>query len=396
MKETGCSTGLRDGYEWRCRRGLPAIEELAGEWNRLAHSNDHCAWSDANWMRCYWRAFGSAGDELVVHALYKDGTLFAVAPLLRSGGVLAGWRSVGNVHTCYWVVALDESRLPELAGSVLDHLLAGTDVLDVKPVHSKGPVAEALISEAKSRRLKVAVEEYTGDVLLDVPTSWADCRAALGKNLRGDTGRKLRRLEKLGHLEFERWKGGPSLDAVLAECYRVESLGWKAETGSPILQNPETTMFYTELARSAALEGRLAIYTLRLDSKLIAFEYCLRAQGAIEMLKLSFDPSLSAYSPGNVLRYLLLEQEANEGAISSYHLGRPADASGWKLRWASRVEPLCRLRIYGGGLKPSLAYALGPGLRGTLKKSVALRRAVRWARSIAFASAAKRDPTTGG
>ncbi|MHC4294688.1 MAG: GNAT family N-acetyltransferase, partial [Planctomycetota bacterium] len=150
--------------------------------------------------------------------------------------------------------------------------------------------------------------------------------------------------------------------------------------GSPIIAGTSTRRFYTELAREAAKAQRLAIYTLRVDGELIAFDYCLRGQGKIDVLKESYHPEWSRYSPGNVLRYLLFRHEVERGEVSSYHLGNP---SKWKMEWATRVEPLVRLRIYRRGVRGMAGYHCGPRLRATLKKSAALRGAVRWTRAAA-------------
>jgi CelD/BcsL family acetyltransferase involved in cellulose biosynthesis len=360
-------------WRWTCERGMAAIRRLAPAWNRLVHSGAQNPWSDALWMECYWGAFARRDADLVVHALFDSDRLVTVVPLLRRGGLLPRWSHAGNAHTSYWVIAWPDPR-PEVAGRILDHLLSSVTLLDVRPVHSKGPVVQALAAAARERRLPVALEEYTGDVIIDVPSSWALCRERLSRNLRSGTARKLRGLERLGPVQFEVVEGGDALDRVLQECYQVETLGWKAVRGSPILASPETARFYAELASAYARAGRLAIYTLRVGGKLVAFEYCLRGQGTIEMLKLSFDPSFSAQSPGNVLRMFLLEKEASEGQITTYHMGRPADASGWKLRWATRVEPLARLRIYAPGMKATIAYHSGPNLRATLKRSPGIMR----------------------
>lgn len=369
-------------WHWECERGISAIRRLAPEWNRLSHAGELNPWGDALWMECYWSAFAKKDEDLVVHALFYDDQLVAAVPLLRRAGLLPAWSHVGNAHSSYWSIALDENRL-DAVGRVLEHLLSTVAVLDVRPTHSNGPIARSLVAAARERGLRVAVEEYSADALMDVPGSWEQCRQSLSKNLRSDTPRKLRGLQKLGTLEFAEVGEGATLDGVLEECYRLETLGWKGQTGSPISSRPDTLRFYTELAHAAGRAGRFALYTLRLDGRLIAFEYCLRAQRTIEMMKLSFDPALSSQSPGNVLRFLLLEKEAAKGEIATYHMGPPADASGWKLRWATRVEPLARLRVYAPQMKAALSYHLGPHLRATLKRSERLRRAVVWARSVA-------------
>jgi len=207
--------------------------------------------------------------------------------------------------------------------------------------------------------------------VIDLPASPAEF--PLSRNLISTTLRKKRQLARLGELEFDVVTGGPALQQVLAECFALETLGWKGQRGAPIISQPDTLQFYSELAEASAAAGRLALYTLRLNSTLIAFEYCLRHNGRIDMLKLSYHPRFGHHSPGNVLRLLVLEGEIKSGETRSYHMGL---ASEWKTRWATRLEPLCWLGIYDRGFRGTVAY-LGGTWSGRLRRRTGrLRRRV--------------------
>ena len=53
--------------------------------------------------------------------------------------------------------------------------------------------------------------------------------------------------------------------------------------------------------------------------------------------------------------------------------------SEWKARWATRLEPLCRLRIYDPGARGTLAYLVKSWIPGRARqKVVVLRSARRW------------------
>jgi CelD/BcsL family acetyltransferase involved in cellulose biosynthesis len=144
----------------------------------------------------------------------------------------------------------------------------------------------------------------------------------LSKNIRRDSGRKKRRLENLGDLRFETITSGPALGPTLDACFELEAKSWKSEAGSAVLIDTNAYEFYTKLATAAAAHSRFSLPLLYLNNRLIAFEFNLRAQGRIDMLKPSFEPDLAQYSPGNVLRMMVLESEAGKGEICSYHLGR--------------------------------------------------------------------------
>ena len=134
---------------------------------------------------------------------------------------------------------------------------------------------------------------------------------------------------------------------------------------------PDTLRFYTDLAHAAADQGFLALYSLHLDGRLVAFDYALRTHDRGDSLKCGYAPDLARCSPGNVLSYLTLGSEIERG-LGTYHYGRFDD---WKQRWSTRLDPLIRLRIYRPGLSGLLLQA-PPAIRAGLRR-------VGWLRTLA-------------
>ena len=251
--------------------------------------------------------------------------------------------------------------------------MASAQMLNLGPLYARGVETEALARAARERGFRVSQDMRGAEAVIDLPASPAEF--PLSRNLISTTLRKKRQLARLGELEFDVVTGGPALQQVLAECFALETLGWKGQSGAPIISRPDTLQFYSELAEASAAAGRLALYTLRLNSTLIAFEYCLRHNGRIDMLKLSYHPRFGHHSPGNVLRLLVVEGEIKSGETRSYHMGL---ASEWKTRWATRLEPLCWLGIYDRGFRGTVAYLGGtwsgrPSTRSRLRSRPARR-----------------------
>ncbi len=381
-------------WRWQVEHGLAGIDRLAEQWNRLAHSSKLSPTADAIWMRCFWRAFGEMDEDLSLHCLYDGDELTAVLPFQRQGTVLRTWKGVMNKgHTPYWMCALADGR-PDAGGEIIDHLLRSAEVIDLMRVRSDGPLRTALLDATATRPVSVWWDDVGADAFIKLFSPWEEFVKTFPKKVIGNIRRRRRILEKAGKLTFEINHGGDRLSELVDECMELETRGWKSQSGTTILSNPVTKQFYHELAKEMSAAGRLAIYVLRLDGRMIAFEYCIRAQGKIDALKESYDPEWSRCSPSQVLRLNILQHEIEQGGIAGYHLGRP---SQWKLRWASDVERLGRLRIYRRSLRSAAAYYGGPRLRATLKKSPALRAAVQRSRTIttnllALAAGRKRMP----
>jgi CelD/BcsL family acetyltransferase involved in cellulose biosynthesis len=318
---------------------------------------------DAAWVRAFVDAFANTKDAVTFHAVERAGTPIARLPLVRGSDTLSRvWTSLDNEHHPYFPIpgTLDESASARL----LEHLLGDAEYLFLRRLPMADESTQALVTAAHGLGLPyVQIQSEAGDVRLVIDD---EMPARLAERLQRDLPRKRRKLEKLGAQYIEHVSPGPALDRALAECFEVETLGWKGTDGSPIVREASTLRFYTELARTLAASGRFRLYTLVLDDKIIAFEYSLRGGGHIEMLKLSFDPAYSQQSPGQVLRTMLLDRELERREIRYYHFGRTSE---WKLRWADEVGPLCTLRVYGRSTRARAAHLLGPVLRTRLKRS---------------------------
>ena len=346
---------------------------MAQAWDALAHAGSLSPTADAIWYRSALTAFGELRDELAIHCLYDRGELAAVVPLRRSGRLVLSWASVFNVHWPFWTMAIDRSRGGAIC-EVLDHLLEGAICIELILAHSQEFPCQALIAAAKSRGCAVALDGDDGDLYIPLSSDPERTWSAIPSKMRRETRRKARQLEQRGALEYERVAGGPHLQDELEECFRLERLGWKGKTGSPIAADPQTHRFYSMLACESAAAGRFALDLLRLDGRMIAYEISIRGQGRIDMLKPSFDPAYARYSPGNVLRLKILACESELGEVHTYHLGRPSE---WKRHWVRNTRPLCRVRIYRPGWLGFGAYLVGPWVRGTAKhvsESLGLRQ----------------------
>jgi CelD/BcsL family acetyltransferase involved in cellulose biosynthesis len=293
-------------WRWEVGREDADFDRHAGAWNALAHSRSSSLFSDAAWSRAFAGAF-LPGERVFLHVLAGDGRAAAVLPLRKAGGVLPAWTVLANHHTPGPPFAVDEGE-PEVYGRILDHLLRSARAVDFGALPSGGAPCRRLIAAARERRLLCALKGASAEAVVDLGGGWARLRSALPSSLRKNAEAGARKLQALGPLAFEVVEGGRDLDRVLGECFHLETLGWKGRAGAPIKASPSALRFYTDLAYGAAAQSRLALYTLRLAGRLLAFEYCLRAQGRIALLKISYDPEFARHSPGHVLRCRILER----------------------------------------------------------------------------------------
>lgn len=363
---------------WESAQSIPA--NWRESWSSLARAQSPLA--DLEWLRCFQTAFADPRWQPTIHFLHRGNALVAGIPLVREVGMSSVWTSYENEHFPYWQIAgqLDPTSAELLLSGLLEN-----GYLFLRRLHLESATCAAIREAADRMGLAISlVQNDMGDARTLVRGSWEEFRAALPKEYRMTLPRARRQLERQGRLELVSiTEPGVALDAALRDCFELETRGWKGQSGHPILHDPRTETFYRELATSLARTQRFELFQLCHEGKVIAFQYCLRGGGHVELLKESYEPSYASRGPIHLLRMMVLEQLFARGEPLAYHMGR-ATVGGdplreWKLRWATEVAPLCTLRIYGHGLRARIAYVTGPVLRGHLKRSrLAAALRARW------------------
>ena len=368
---------------WRWTTVRPADRHTGWQaMDRLVDRADLPELASGSWWSAFCEGFHPDDRQVELQLLQQGDRLLAAFPVRIQGRVVRRRVGLENAHAPYWASALDQRALerePALGQALLDRLTGGVDCLELRRLPLDGPLARALKASAGARGWPVVeLPNAVGEVGLPLYGPWSDFQQTLSKNLRRD-GRLLDKLP--GALSFEVVEGGERLDAELAACFELEARGWKGQTGTPVLADAAAHRFYLRLAERASARGRLALYLLKLDGRLIAYEYDLRGGGRIECLKIGYDETLARYSPGTGLRMMILRRAIERGEAREYRLGRESE---WKRRWVNDRTAIGTLRVYAGTARGRLAYQGEGALPSALKRLpgvqplvAGLRRAVR-------------------
>jgi CelD/BcsL family acetyltransferase involved in cellulose biosynthesis len=329
------------------------MEPLVGEWERLADHLNASPFLWPGWIEAWGHAFGGGRHEIL--AVYQNGCLAGVLPLLRLGKVLS---STTNAHTpLFGFLAANAMAAEKLAQALFSQDARRVDLSFLLSEDTGLSLARAAGDAAGYRELKES-EWRLPYVTID-GTSWDAYEKGLAKNHRGDARRQRRRLEKKGHLTLDVRDGTEGLNELLEEGFGVEGSGWKDAEGTSIKAQQATHRFYTEVARWASERGWLRLAFLRLDGQALAFDFCLECDKIHYLLKTGYDPVYANYSPGKVLRYLMLARAFSE-SLATYELLGPLDP--WKQKWTSAYRELHSLHIFAPtvlGFLDSTAYMSG-------------------------------------
>ncbi|RDE08803.1 GNAT family N-acetyltransferase [Pelagibacterium lacus] len=130
----------------------------------------------------------------------------------------------------------------------------------------------------------------------------------IGRKRARDIERNLRRLEKLGRLEFERVSDAEMVARRVEDFLRIEASGWKGHKGTALLSSRTDTQFArAAFGGTGEASGLATIDSLLLDGEPIAVSINISAGATLFTPKCAFDERYRKYGPGMALEYKVVE-----------------------------------------------------------------------------------------
>lgn len=334
---------------------------IAAEWDALADRTAGKVWVRPGWVEAWWRAFGRGQLEIV--ALRRAGQLVAVLPLGRRLGALT---SVTNWHTPEFDAVGDPAAVAELLAMLMD---TAPRRVSMAFVDASGGVALELRTRAEHLGFQVIVRPLEHSPYIRTDAGWAAYLAGRDGKMLRELRRRRRLLSAAGEMSFEVHDGRTRLAELFDEGFAVEAAGWKGAAGSAVASDAATLTFYRDIAHWAVSRGALRLGFLRLNGRAIAFDFSLEADGVHYLLKTGFDPSVSQFAPGKLLRYLMIERTFASGLDLYEFLGTD---NPWKYAWTRTVRERSLIQVFSRSLPGRIdwaAFALG---RPLVKRALAV------------------------
>lgn len=365
--------GLPPGFEARVIRTSADWQGLAADWERLAAAMPEAGpfWSlelQATW----WRHFGLS-RRLQIVTLYHDGRVVGIAPLMVAPqaffGRLCGTLQFIGDHSLMERPDVLVDPAEPAARELLWRCVAATRAdwqaaLLYEQVGEPGrhPLPDAL--PAGEFRARWAAPLLAPHVVLE--GGWAAYLAGRSKTLRKSYGRKLRRLEEAGALQFVTDDGSADGEQALARYLELETRSWKHAAGQGVGSKAGHAGYYRELCRRLGPQGELRCCYLLLDGAPIAAALGLVRDGRFVSLEICHDEAYDKYSPGFVLTGLELQAAFADPALRDYDF-----LSGTlenKLSWATGVRESRDLYVLPNDAHGRLALAWMFGVKPAVKR----------------------------
>ncbi|MFQ5499365.1 MAG: GNAT family N-acetyltransferase [Candidatus Zixiibacteriota bacterium] len=320
-----------------------AFLALECAWDELAKASD----VDHAFMRHLWftewiRAY-QVEKGLAIGTLWRDGLLVGAAPVCRHRLSFRGvpvraltFLSSGITPRCGFLVAETDLVAPLVAG------LFGCpkwDICFTPNMEFDLESTRQYVSILDGRRKKTPHQIVDGlrSPYMSLTGSWDDYFANLSKKRQKYLDRMCcRRLGKAESHEVIRIDNSKQYESFLPIMFDVSSRSWKSEEGSHLaLSQPSGRLManFTPKALDAALAR---IYLLRVDGKVVGFEYLLSCRGSYCLIRCDYDEGFRYFSPGSNLRIAILKDSFADQSAIVYDLG--GDDYEYKLEWTNKVR----------------------------------------------------------
>ncbi len=139
--------------------------------------------------------------------------------------------------------------------------------------------------------------DYITTARLDIPEDFENYWQSRSKNVRTSVGKAKRRLEKEGkEIRFEVKSCVEDIRSGVVNYGKLESEGWKNETGTAIHIDNNQGKYYTDMLSAFAPE-QCQIWRYFFDEELVATDLCIDDGSTIFILKTTYAEPWQRYSP---------------------------------------------------------------------------------------------------
>jgi CelD/BcsL family acetyltransferase involved in cellulose biosynthesis len=253
------------------------------------------------WQHSWWQDLGDRDGRVLDLVAFRDaGRLVGIAPTYQEqAGGFTLVRFGGGLEVTDYLGFMVEPAYEKAAGrAFLERCLTRPGlVLDLHYLRSDGVTLKAIIQAAADLDRRFSVEEEEVSPRIELPSTWDEYLARLGKKHRHELRRKRRRLEDAGG-----WTITETSQATLANDLEVffdvhaKSMREKAD-----FMTEDIKTFFRHICGHLEEEGWLSLRTLVHEGRPLAAVLGFVYRGTLLLYNSGYDPEYNQLAPGFVL-----------------------------------------------------------------------------------------------
>jgi CelD/BcsL family acetyltransferase involved in cellulose biosynthesis len=333
-------------WDFSLHKGAAGLAQLAPDWEQLAQTVGRHFLHFPAWYQAQMAA--SPSEQALFVAVHRQGLLQAVLPLVAT-----------SVSWGLFQVPMLQLYYPNEMG--------------VNDIVSAVPVSDYWSALNRFLRTRLAKEGIRFDLIqwqcarvqgllgslpgychqshfskyLDIAAGPEAFWAGYSKKFLHDLSRKRRKLESLGLVRFESVQTLAALPAAYAAFLAIEDSGWKGKEGTSILKQAVKRTYYDALQAHFAANQQWRVNLLYLNDQVVAAQLGVQVRGTLYLLKIGYDESQGATSPGALLLASLVDHSPALGLTQiSFVTG-----VNWIDRWKPALEPIGVIYTHTGRVR---------------------------------------------
>ena len=189
--------------------------------------------------------------------------------------------------------------------------------------------------------------DYIQTSRISIRGSFEEYWAQRGKNLRHNLKRQRNQLARQGvECHVDTVTSSSEVASAVAEYSRLESAGWKAETGTAVGSDDAQGRFYTQLLQEHSAHGRGPDLPVLARRQVVATDLCIDNGETLVILKTCYNEAIPNLSPALLLREEYFRELFGAGMRRIEFYGKLMD---WHTKWSDEIQNAVSYRLLSLG-----------------------------------------------
>lgn len=313
-----------------------SFDSLESSWNDLRpRLNWDSVFVLPRWLRVWWQAFGG-GSSLYLFDVKQDRNIIGIAPLMAKEGKAS---FIGSADVCdYMDFVVAPSKQQAFFTAVLDKLKKdGIKELFLESLRHDSTVLTSLVDLAKGKGYQVTLTRENVSLDLDLPSTWDEYLKTLSPKQRRETGRRFRRLEEEGEINYRSVEDAePKVLEIFFKLMRV------SREDKAAFMTARMESFFRSLAETMAKAKLLTFGILEISGKPVAAVMCFDYNNKVYLYNSGYDPAYGYLSVGLLSKLLSIKDSIERGRSRYDFLKGPEE---YKYRLGGKEIPIYSCRI---------------------------------------------------
>ena len=348
------------------------------QWNRLVERSSSCSFFLGwEWLDTWLTVYGNIVDRLfIIIVINQEGELVGAMPLyllavkhhsvfnrqLRFIGTgEEEWEEVATEYLDIVSLPETEEKVCRLLYKALQDFELDWILLTVENVLESSVLVNKFLPVLSNDKYRLIKNKSGQRYRIDLPESWDEYEAGLGKSMR----RKIRQSRKrISQLEDQKTEVFNNIEVGFSELKRLHEERWKKKNMPGAFSSPKFIAFHREFMARLLDEGKLRLRRTTMGTDLIAILYNIRFADTEYYYQSGFDLQLGSRIRPGIYAHVRAIEESIKEKVAYYDLMK-GDENSYKSEYCAQKESMLTIRLYNRSMKGRFLY-----LRDTLLEYV--------------------------